>query len=58
MILLYGKYADGSIRAQRKDRERLFKNRDKVLEEYRRNIFKACGTEYFPAKNLDESCDE
>ena len=56
--MLYGKYADGSIRAPRKDRPRLFENRDEVLEEYRRNIFKASGKEYFPAKNLDDPDDD
>ena len=56
--MLYGMYADGSIRAPRKDRPRLFENRDEVLEEYRRNIFKASGKEYFPAKNLDDPDDD
>lgn len=55
--MLYGKYADGSIRAPRKDRPRLFENRDEVLEEYRRNIFKALGAEYFPAEDPDDSDD-
>lgn len=55
--MLYGKYADGSIWAPREDRPRLFENRDEVLEEYIRNIFKAYGKEYVPSKCDDPKND-
>lgn len=56
--MLYGKYADGSIRAPRKDRPKLFENRDEVLAEHRKNIYRAFGKEYIPEEDSNDSENE
>ena len=58
--MLYGKYADGSIRKPRVIDDEIFTKEewDEMMEEYRRSIFKKFGKEYTPRKEREDPKDE
>ena len=58
--MLYGKYADGSIRKPRVIDDEIFTKEewDEMMEEYRRSIFKKYGKEYTLRKEREDPKDE
>ena len=58
--MLYGKYADGSIRKPRDENGRFISEKDwkKMLDDYKRGIYKASGKEYIPEEEQEGPADD
>ena len=57
--MLYGKYADGSIRKPRDENARFISEKDwkKMMDDYKRGIYKASGKEDVPQEEQEDPED-
>ena len=58
--MLYGMYADGSIRKPRNENARFISEKDwkRMMNDYKRGIYKASGKEYVPEEEQKDPEDE